>query len=149
MDLQKLQSNWHELGSTDPLWAVLTDNRFKGNRWDPEEFFGVGQREIDQALSQLDAMHIPLQRRRALDFGCAVGRLTQALCRHFELVDGVDIAPSMIDLARRYNQYGDRCHYHVNGVDNLSLFPDNCFDFIYSRLVLQHMEPQYSEKYIR
>lgn len=149
MDLVSLQRHWHEFGVTDPLWAVLTDNRFKGNRWDPIVFFQSGENEIKSIISRLERIEARFPRRRALDFGCAVGRLTQALCAYFERVDGVDIAPSMIEQAKRYNQYGDRCHYYLNAVDNLGIFADNQYDFIYSRLVLQHMEPRYAEKYIR
>ncbi|MBZ5501173.1 MAG: class I SAM-dependent methyltransferase [Acidobacteriia bacterium] len=148
MQLAELQRNWNEFGRTDPLWSVLTDARFKDNKWDPVAFFKTGEQEVESVLAGLTALGVTMPRRRALDFGCAVGRLTQALCRHFERCDGVDIAPSMIDLAREYDQFPSRCHYHLNEADDLALFPDNTFDFIYSRLVLQHMEPRYSKKYI-
>jgi FkbM family methyltransferase len=149
VQLTELQRNWNVFGETDPLWSVLTDVRFKNNKWDPAAFFQTGEHEIDAVLAGFESMGISLPRRRALDFGCAVGRLTQALCRHFDSCDGVDIAPSMIELARKYDQYPTRCHYHLNGTDNLALFPDNTFDFVYSRLVLQHMQPRYSKKYIQ
>jgi SAM-dependent methyltransferase len=54
----------------------------------------------------------------------------------------------MIDGARRLNQHGDRVHYHVNHDPNLSLFEDSSFDFVYSALVLQHMEPRYATSYV-
>ena len=88
-------------------------------------------------------------RRRALDFGCGIGRLTQALAAHFSEIHGVDIAPSMIRAAQRFNCYGERCHYDLNPEGDLRLFPDDYFDFIYSNIVLQHMEPRYSQKYIQ
>src|SRR5262249_48837046 len=86
---------------------------------------------------------------RALDFGCGVGRLTQALARHFETVVGVDIAPSMLRGARKYNKFGDRCQYVLNERDDLRLFESNSFDFIYSNRVLQHMRPEYGKSYLR
>jgi SAM-dependent methyltransferase len=60
----------------------------------------------------------------------------------------VDIAPSMIDLANRYNRYGGRCQYHLNAAPDLGLFPNDSFDFVFSQIVLQHMEPQYAHRYI-
>jgi len=84
-----------------------------------------------------------------LDFGCGVGRLTQAFCDYFAECHGVDIAPSMIELADRYNRRGAAARYHCNDRDDLSLFGDGTFCFVYSNLVLQHMEPAYSRKYIR
>lgn len=148
MQLTELQRNWNEFGQTDPLWSVLTDVRFKDNKWDPVAFFNTGEQEVESVLVSLNAMGVTIPRRRALDFGCAVGRLTQALCRHFERCDGIDIAPSMIELARKYDRFPGRCHYHLNETDDLALFQDNTFDFVYSRLVLQHMQPRYSKKYI-
>jgi len=148
VQLAELQRNWNEFGQTDPLWSVLTDVRFKDNKWDPVAFFNTGEQEVESVLAGLNAMGVTMPRRRALDFGCAVGRLTQALCRHFERCDGVDIAPSMIELARKYDRFPGRCHYHLNETDDLALFEDSTFDFVYSRLVLQHMQPRYSKKYI-
>ncbi len=89
------------------------------------------------------------QRGRALDFGCGVGRLTQALATYFEEVVGIDIAPSMVNLAKRYNRFGSRCIYYVNDTDNLRRFSDQEFHFIYTTIVLQHMKPEYAKSYIK
>jgi SAM-dependent methyltransferase len=94
-------------------------------------------------------LNFDIRRGAALDFGCGVGRLTQALCRHFERAVGVDIAPSMIRLANQFNRFGDRCRYCLNEANDLRLFADDSFDFIYSNLVLQHMQPDYSKNYIK
>jgi SAM-dependent methyltransferase len=148
MELKELQKNWDEFGKTDPLWAILTDPEKRNGRWDAQEFFRRGEAEVAEILACAGALEIPFNRRRVLDFGCGVGRLSQALCRHFEECIGVDIAPSMIDLAEQYNSHGSRCRYYVNEADNLRLFPDEHFDFICSSIVLQHMQPTYSKKYI-
>lgn len=95
------------------------------------------------------ALGIELRHGRALDFGCGVGRLTQALCLHFDECHGVDIAPSMIEAARAFNRHGDKCHYHLNEADNLQMFADDQFDFIYTVIVLQHMQPAYSRRYLQ
>src|SRR5262249_61977542 len=92
---------------------------------------------------------IDVVRRRALDFGCGAGRLTQALAAYFERVDGVDIAASMLATARRYNRHPETCHYHLNTAPDLRLFESGAFTFAYSVLVLQHIEPQHSKAYLR
>ena len=84
----------------------------------------------------------PQEHRRALDFGCGVGRLTQALADYVDHAVGVDIAPSMIELARRHNTHGSRCEYIVNDTDHLSRFADQIFDVVYTGRVLQHIAPQ-------
>ena len=48
----------------------------------------------------------PAARRSALDFGCGIGRLSQALAEHFDQVYGVDISPKMIELARAAQSQG-------------------------------------------
>src|SRR6266566_1796675 len=109
LNLPKLQRNWDLLGRTDPLWAILFDPTKRGNRWRPEEFFATGRQEVARLLADLDRVGVPVRPGRALDFGCGAGRLTQALAEPFEEVDGVDIAPSLLALAERYNRCGLRC----------------------------------------
>jgi len=149
MELAELRSTWDELGRQDPLWAILTQPAKKGQKWDRAEFFKTGEHNIKSVMNYLDALKLRFPRDRALDFGCGVGRLTQALCNYFQECRGVDIAQSMIDLARQYNQHGSRCMYYVNGSDDLGLFEDNSFDFIYTNIVLQHIDPIYSKNYIK
>ena len=97
-------------------------------------------------ISGLDA---GLDRGRALDFGCGVGRLTQSLADHFDEVIGVDIAPSMIEKAESLNRHGGRCRYLVNGEDDMRVFPDGHFDLIYSNITLQHVKPVHALNYVR
>lgn len=148
-DLKRLAENWEELGRRDPLWAILSLPEKRDGNWNLREFFESGAKEVAGVLEYVGSLGISQPRRRALDFGCGVGRLTQALCQHFDECCGVDIAPSMVRLAEEYNSYGSRCQYYVNDSDDLSLFEDNTFDFVYSNIVLQHMKPKYSKRYIK
>lgn len=147
--MRDIQSKWDTLGKDDPLWAILSDNTKDGNRWNIDEFFATGQATVGAALARVAGLGLHPGNGRALDFGCGVGRLTQALADHFDEACGVDVAPSMIQGARRYNRHDDRCTYYVNNADNLTIFPDNHFDFVYSALVLQHIHPQYSTRYMQ
>jgi len=148
MNLGKLQECWNALGETDPLWAILADPAKKGGKWDWDDFFRTGECDIEKVLGRVAAQGIEIHHGKALDFGCGVGRLTQALGLHFEECVGVDIAPSMIRLAREHNRRGARCRYELNAHPDLRLFADNTFDFVYSTLVLQHMRPDYAKCYI-
>lgn len=149
MKFEQLQVNWDKFGKVDPLWAILTNSEKRNNKWNVDEFFRTGEAEIDGVIQYINSLQLPRRRQKALDFGCGAGRLTQALCRYFDQCYGVDIAPSMIELAEKYNRYGSKCHYYTNSAQDLSLFEDNSFDFIYSNIVLQHMEPEYSKNYIK
>jgi ubiquinone/menaquinone biosynthesis C-methylase UbiE len=149
MDLKELQKNWDKFGKTDPLWAILTVEAKKGNKWTPEEFFETGRSEVEQLMEHMRALGLAVRRNRALDFGCGVGRLTQGLAEYFDEVIGVDIAPSMVKGARKYNRYGEQCRYVVNERDDLRIFERNYFDFIYSNIVLHHMRPDYGKAYLK
>ena len=142
------QEVWESWAQADPLWAILSDPARRGRQWDVEEFFATGKPDIDLALSQAGRFGLPARRGRALDFGCGVGRLTQALGAEFEHADGVDISDTMIDLARQYNKLGERCVYHVNLAADLALFEDRSMDFVFSTIVLQHVPPQHAANYI-
>ena len=148
MDIRQLQKNWDAYGRKDPLFAIVSWADKKDNKWDLEEFLQLGVQEVDALLDYIATLNRPLQRGHALDFGCGVGRLTQALAAHFDRVAGVDIAPSMIEQARRINRFGEKCQYHLNERSDLRLFPDRQFDFIYTNITLQHMEPRYSKGYL-
>jgi SAM-dependent methyltransferase len=117
--------------------------------WDEDAFFETGRTEIAGVMRDLERLGLPARRERCLDFGCGVGRLTQAFARYFTRCDGVDIAPSMLEEARRFNRLGDRIALHLNDTDGLSLFPDGTFDFIYSNIVLQYVGPEAAKAYIR
>ncbi len=104
--------------------------------------------EIDAVLAYAEGLGLVPKFGAALDFGCGVGRLSQALARRFEMVHGVDISSAMIELAQQYNQFGERCLYHLNETDDLRLFENQTFDFIYSNITLQHMPPRYASAYI-
>ena len=149
MNLKKLQSNWEGFARLDPLWAIITLPDKKNNKWDIDEFFDSGIHDVEGVMKSVESFNITIQKRKALDFGCGVGRATQALAAYFDEVCGVDIAPTMIELAKKHNRYGHRCQYYLNETNDLRIFSDNSLDFIYSNAVLQHMQPKYSQEYIR
>lgn len=149
MNLKSLEKTWDRLGVIDPLWAILSFPNKRGCKWELGEFFKSGKTEIIEIMKYAKLLSVKISFEKALDFGCGVGRLTQALADYFDLVYGVDIAPSMIKSAEKYNQYPDRCKYFLNKTYSLKIFPDNYFDFVYSNITLQHMLPKYSKKYIQ
>jgi len=149
LNLRLLQKHWNFFGKNDPLWAVLTHPEKRNAGWDAEEFFQTGVSEVNAALNYAESIHPLPSKKRALDFGCGVGRLTQALALHFEHVYGVDISRTMIEHARAYNKHGSRCEYVHNERSDLGILAGNRFDFIYSNITLQHMPPRYSKRYLQ
>lgn len=131
------------------MWAIITRPGTEGGKWEREAFFETGVREMRRVNRYLSERGFTLGGKHALDFGCGIGRLTQAMAAYFEVVSGVDISASMLEKAREENPFGDRLRFYHNEVSDLRLFESDTFDFIYSNITLQHMEQKYSQEYIR
>lgn len=146
--LEDLQRSWDTYGKEDPMWAILVDPQKANNRWDESEFFHTGEKVAQEVMRWSDRLGVPSKRAVFLDFGCGIGRLTQAFAQYFYTCIGVDIAPSMIARAKQCNRHGARVTYIVNDSADLSRFRANSIDMIYTEYVLQHMHPEASLKYI-
>ncbi|HLW52691.1 MAG TPA: class I SAM-dependent methyltransferase [Candidatus Angelobacter sp.] len=148
--LRKLQSNWEGFARLDPLWAICVDHGRLGNKWTQEDFFATGRLEISRVMQYLESLGLtPDRAGEALDFGCGVGRLTRALGSYFSTCWGVDISPTMIDLANTLNSSADKCCFKVNQQNHLRQFTNNRFAFVYTSIVLQHIPRKYVEGYLR
>lgn len=145
--------DWEQFGTTDPYYAVLTDERYQKDRLTVEDraaFFQSGEEHVERILSIVRKHLAPdFAPRRALDFGCGVGRVLVPLAKHCPDVTGVDISSSMLAEAR------DNCdRAGVPGVE-LLLADDalsrvtRTYDFIHSYIVLQHIPTYRGERIVR
>src|SRR5262245_58806375 len=151
MDLNRFRTlarNWEALGDSDPLFGVLSDPTRHGGKWDVEEFFRSGRAHVAHLLRSLENARATFEHGTCLDFGCGVGRLTIPLSESFAKTIGVDVASSMIDAARQFRRPGDRCEFRVNRDPDLRQFPSATFDLVHSCLVLQHIPPDVSVRYV-
>jgi SAM-dependent methyltransferase len=147
-NLDKLKDAWESLAGRDALSAILTDDSKAGGKWGLSEFMATGEAEIKTVLNHLASIgHVPDFSGAALDFGCGVGRLTQALAARFSSCVGVDISQQMIQQAESLNPY-PHCRYVTNASARLP-FEDASFAFIYSNIVLQHVPRSLAKNYLR
>jgi len=131
-------ADWRELGQTQPYWAVLSHPDFRSESLTPdkiEAFYASGPFHIGPIAEALKALTGRLPSGRALDFGCGVGRLAEAMQAYAQQVTGVDISPGMLELARAR---GSRVAY----ADQI---PKGPFDWINSFIVFQHIPPPRGE----
>ena len=147
--LSRDREYWDRHARRDPLWAILSDPSRANRGWDLQSFMESGEREISLLLNEIARLGLRLNHRDALDFGCGVGRLSQALARRFDRVVGVDISPAMIELARSLDRYPGRVDYRVNTPSLIEALRGCTFDFIYSNIVLQHVPPDAARGYLR
>ena len=146
--LAQLRHTWSTLGADDPLWAILSRPDMRGGRWDADAFFAAGEREIGAIEGHLAEFGLPRERRRALDFGCGVGRLTRALATRYAQVIGVDIAPSMLAQARRLLEACSNVSFVENAAARLDFLDDASVDLVYSVITLHHNPPALQRAYI-
>jgi 2-polyprenyl-3-methyl-5-hydroxy-6-metoxy-1,4-benzoquinol methylase len=134
-DAERLRKTWETWAADDPLFAILSDPTKLGGKWDIEEFMAHTP-ELDDVFALVEKYDLLAGHSRALDFGCGVGRITQALAKRFDSVFGIDISESMVAKAKQLNEHGDRVRY-VTG--DLSVLSGRKFDFIFSVYVIQHV----------
>lgn len=147
--LEQLQRNWEELAQADPMWAICTDPARRHGKWGREQFFATGHDEIKKVIECVLGIPVAVDGRApALDFGCGVGRLTRALAGYFPECWGVDISPTMVRLAGEFNGDLPQCRFLLNERGDLKGLRDNYFGFVYTNIVLQHIAPRYSRKYL-
>jgi SAM-dependent methyltransferase len=143
MSSNNTDKDWENFASTDPYWAVLTQDRFRKQAMDEaarREFFLSGEKYIEWVFSVIHK-HIDPQFKpeKGLDFGCGVGRLVLAMSRRCRSVVGIDVSDSMLAEARKNCVSENAGNVEVvKGDDNCSNLKPG-FDFLNSVIVLQHI----------
>jgi SAM-dependent methyltransferase len=147
--LKELKRTFDQNAQKDALFTVCTDQAKAGGRWEVPDFLATGEKEIGRVLNYVAGLGLrPNFSGRSLDFGCGVGRLSQALAKRFRYCTGVDISNVMIEKANSLNQVADRCDFYVNQRPTLELFEPGTFSFIYSNIALQHMPSHHAAGYL-
>lgn len=147
--MDKIKKKWEYFGETNPYFAVSTFDKFKKENLDEvalEDFFESGERYVERIWREIENNFLPdFQPRRAIDFGCGVGRITLPLAKRCETVFGIDISENMLKEARQNSQKLDLNNAKfVKGDDDLSEVSGE-FDFIHSFIVFQHIKPDLGE----
>ena len=96
-----IESAYEKFGAEEPFYAVLTEEKYKRKQLDEELFFKTGEDLLARQMKLIQDRGIQISRGRALDFGCGVGRLTNAMATYFDEVIGVDISSTMIGNANQ------------------------------------------------
>jgi SAM-dependent methyltransferase len=140
---------WRDYGRSDPYYGVLSDARYHADVIDERaraEFFASGEQDIERTFAWirhvLDPAFAP---RRAVDFGCGLGRLALPLAKRVGHVTGVDISPDMLEEARKNcARAGVVNAEFVLSDDALSRLSGE-YDFVHSFIVFQHIPPARGE----
>ena len=140
---RETDKEWEKFGKEDPYFGVLTHEKFLTINLTEEtleEFFKSGFDYIDNLFGTIQQ---PIDQdftvKKALDFGCGVGRLVIPLAKVALEVTGIDVSDSMLKEAKK------NCESRsINNVvlvksdDNLSAL-NGKYAFIHSFIVFQHI----------
>ena len=149
-DFEALRSTWSQLGKDDPLWAVVSHDDKRGNRWGLDEFLATGESDVDKFHTLLrEHAGAPQHWGSVLDFGCGVGRLVYAWSKRATEVVGVDISAPMIEKGRQILAGIRNARLLLNERHDLSCFESDCFDLVESHICLQHMPWTIASGYVR
>lgn len=132
---------WEKFGRDEPYFGVLAHQKFtlKQINQNRDEFFSSGNGAVARIIGRCEDHFGHVLRRRVLDHGCGVGRLTFPLAEQFENVVALDVSPSMLAEAKANAlQFGFSNVTFALADDELSNAVGT-FDFVNSHMVLQHI----------
>ena len=132
----RMRDDWNARAREDAGYYVAFGRRDQNDA----EFFETGVKTaqgIEWELRRVPREH--WGQGRALEVGCGPGRLVRHLSRHFAEIHGVDVSDEMIALAQRKLAGIPNARFHIGDGASLRMFTDDCFDFVYSYAVFQHI----------
>src|SRR5215208_2984984 len=146
MFTQSSDAAWERYGKLDSYFGVYTEAQYKTENLDAsalEKLFRSGEENV-RSLLKVAQEHFDsgFQPTRALDFGCGVGRLTIPLAGMCSHVVGADVAPSMLEEARRNVRNKAISNVDLVVADDKLSRVTGTFDLLVSFNVFQHIVPR-------
>ena len=134
---------WEKFGEQNPYFGVLAEQKFQESSLSSEtkqEFFQSGSDHINQVLQNIKQYINPhFTLKRALDFGCGVGRLVIPLAQIADSVTGVDVSQAMLREARsNCDAQGIKNALLIKSNDHLTSL-DGKYNLVHSYIVFQHI----------
>jgi ubiquinone/menaquinone biosynthesis C-methylase UbiE len=143
MSLEQQRAWWNGAATSNAANAVLSDRQ----EWDSDSFYASGRDWLAQHFAFGRFAAVEFGGKRALDFGCGLGRMTVAISEFYEEVIGIDISEEMLDRARKAVT---RPGISFNHVTTYPLpFESESIDLVYSTIVLQHISPPHNIQYLK
>jgi SAM-dependent methyltransferase len=143
MELAEQRAWWDGAAKANAASAVLSNK----SSWDADEFYASGDAWLDEVRAFAGAHDVQLTGKRALDFGCGLGRMSAALGKHFSVVVGLDISSEMV--GRAQDALLDRENLVFSILDSYPFpFASKTFDLVFSTIVIQHISEPHNLRYI-
>ncbi|MFI4895140.1 MAG: bifunctional 2-polyprenyl-6-hydroxyphenol methylase/3-demethylubiquinol 3-O-methyltransferase UbiG [Steroidobacterales bacterium] len=108
--------------------------------WDPRGAFHP-LHALNPVRLQYIAQRTALSQRRVLDIGCGGGLLAEGLARHGAQVCGIDLAPTMIEVARLHaHEHQMPIDYRLCSAEELARSGAGPFDVIACMELIEHVD---------
>ena len=125
---QQLEREWHESADKDRDDNSLITGVYGSGLFEESEAYLLG------ALGDVRDLEV-------LDYGCGSGGGSWELAKRGALVTGFDLSHRRLAeaQARFAPGYGPAAHYLLSAAETLP-FPDGCFDAVYGKQILHHLQ---------
>ena len=137
----KMKADWNRRAQHHAQYWIATED-FHDNK----RFSESGQQSANALLTTIAPYHDPSW--TVLDIGCGIGRMLKPLASHFRSLVGIDVSGEMIEKSKKWLQGLENVNtLETSGID-LSPFPTEYFNLVYSYVAFQHMPSEVFERYL-
>ncbi len=142
LGIHDTDKEWRKWGEADPYYAVLSDEKYRGQQ-NLANFFKSGEQHFEVIKGRFEELGLPLLKAgSALDFGCGVGRVLRPMAVYFDKASGLDVAPGMLEQARKNIAAANVQFLRFDGQTIPPEIAAQPIDFVHSTLVFQHIRPR-------
>jgi cyclopropane fatty-acyl-phospholipid synthase-like methyltransferase len=131
-----MKNKWEEFAQQNAEYYILTENIDYKTEAGQNKFYESGYEFTKQNIKKVSQyLH---ERKRALEIGCGIGRLTLPHSKEFDELVAIDVSPTML---LKLNE-----NAHRKGITNIKTFLPHkdwdklAYDYVYSYIVFQHIE---------
>ena len=145
VELDDMKVYWDACARHNAKRHIATDN------WESEDIFHkCGERDLVRLLENLDEEYLKAADKRVLEIGCGIGRILKPFAIRYPDLQlfGVDVSEEMIRKGRHRLKEIENVKLMRTSGNDLQLFEDNSFDFVYSYIVLQHIPRKFVNNYL-
>ena len=143
--MDKNRETWEKWGEHDPYFAVVTSAEFRSLNLDAkakEAFFELGRKHVEEMWPEFEAISGPgFRPRKAVDYGCGVGRVLLPLAGICELAIGVDISRTMLEEAANNATALGLQNVRFQDVAEFEAGERETYDLVHTFIVIQHIPP--------
>lgn len=148
----KTDKDWEKWGASDPYFGVISNDKYRRNNLtndSREDFFSSGVEHVSYLCGLINKnFNQNFEPNSVLDFGCGVGRLAIPFASIAKSVLGVDISPSMLEIAKKNSV--DKSVKNIKFVisDDALSKVIGTYSLIHSYIVFQHIPKSRGHKII-